>query len=131
MLLAAVLLGAVGWGSWALAQRVAFVQYPEDEVASIRYVHAYRGRPVCQACHPGRDQTLAAHPTRLCTRCHAALHDSHPYDIPQPQPERCRLPLHDGTITCHTCHDPHDTQSRRAGLWLPFNELCQRCHPGH
>lgn len=125
-----VLLSAAGWGALALARRASFTDYPDEEVASIRYVHAYRGAPLCQACHEGKDGALRAPPTQTCTRCHAEMHGSHPYDIPQPHPEQCTLPLHDGMITCHTCHDPHDTRTQRAGLWAPFNELCQRCHAG-
>jgi predicted CXXCH cytochrome family protein len=55
----------------------------------------------------------------------------HPFRVVQ-DPPPARLPLMPGGfVACHTCHDPHDMKASRAGLRVPFSELCVECHARH
>ena len=104
----------------------AFSQYPPEEVAGARNVHLFRGKPLCQGCHTPAG-ALAAEPIALCTRCHGAMHPSHPVNMVQnTHPEGLPL-LPGGRVACHTCHDPHLVATAR-GLRKPFNALCESCH---
>ncbi len=116
-----------------LRARARFVVYPAAEVAGVRNPHAYRGRPLCQACHPHRDERLADDPVRLCTRCHTFDHTrSHPVDVVQRDAQDVKLPLGaGGRVLCHTCHADHDLGQFKHGLRLPFSDLCLQCHRGH
>lgn len=128
--LAAAACGAV----LACAPGPAFQGYPEQEVAGVANPHEYRGRPLCQRCHPWRDARLAGDPVELCLRCHPREHRVHPQGHPlgaelAVKPER--LPLWRGRLACHTCHDPHDVRSHQAGLRLEATPLCLECHRRH
>jgi predicted CXXCH cytochrome family protein len=101
------------------------VAYPEAEVAGVKDVHAYRGRPLCQGCHTAGG-ALAAAPNALCGRCHTFVHGTHPVDVEQTGGAE-GLPLADGRVVCHTCHDPHPTQPK-AALRRAHDDLCSRCH---
>lgn len=126
----ATLLAALAAAGAACARGPRFTPYPEAEVAGVRDPHAFRGQPLCQRCHvPGAG--LAADPVSLCLGCHRLPHGNHPVNVAQRSPV-ADLPLLEGNrVACHSCHDPHDLTRRRAGLRLPVNELCRRCHPGH
>lgn len=129
----AVLTLGVGAAAFAAEwQGRAFVAYPEAEARAVRDVHAYKGKPLCQACHPGKDRRLKADPLALCQGCHPAGHASHPVGVPMKSATPVDLPLGDGrVVVCHSCHDPHDLKAFRAGLRMQATPLCQRCHTGH
>ena len=120
---------AVGAGVLATQER-AFVRYPPDEAAKVSDPHLYKGRPLCQRCHPGADRRLVRAPDALCLECHEAHEGDHPAGlITQRRPTPLGLPLGPGReVHCHTCHDPHDVRGLPGGLRLPYDELCQRCH---
>jgi predicted CXXCH cytochrome family protein len=101
------------------------VSYPAAEVAAVKDVHAYRGRPLCQGCHAEAGALLAA-PNALCARCHTFVHGTHPVDVEQKGGAE-GLPLAGRRVVCHTCHDPHAVQPK-AALRLAYNDLCTRCH---
>ncbi len=106
-----------------------FEPFPAAEVAGHRNAHEFRGKPLCQACHvPGGG--LKADPIAVCGHCHDVGHMSHPMAMPmREKPEG--LPLRNGTVVCHTCHDPHDVKRNRAGLRYTGSDLCLRCHVRH
>ncbi len=125
--LAAAVAGAA---AVACAGGLAFRSYPEREVAGVSNPHDYRGKPLCQRCHPDR-RAGVADPLALCLRCHQREHGVHPQGHPlgmelADEPER--LPLWRGRLACHTCHDPHDVTSHRAGLRMDTTPLCLQCH---
>jgi predicted CXXCH cytochrome family protein len=128
-----VLTLGVGAATFASAwQSRAFVHYPEAELRGVPDVHAHKGRPVCQACHPGRDRRLRAEPLALCQGCHRAAHGSHPVGVPLKTLAPVELPLGEGrVVVCHSCHDPHDMKAFPHGLRQPMTPLCQRCHQGY
>lgn len=113
--------------------RARWVVYPEEEVATVGNPHAYKGQPLCQKCHPHRDERLIDEPIKLCSSCHAFDHKtSHPVDVVQKNGDGVGLPLGEGgRILCHTCHPYHDLGKIEHALWLPYSELCLRCHQGH
>ena len=126
---AAAWLGASLWAGSAAggcSHGARFQPYPEAEIAGHRNAHDFRGQPLCQACHvPGNG--LKGQPLAVCGHCHDVGHMRHPMAVPmRPTPEG--LPLWDGTIVCHTCHDPHQ---RKAPLRKPFDDLCKPCHMRH
>lgn len=107
----------------------AFVWYPEADVAGAPNPHMFRGAPLCQRCHR-RGGGLAAEPVTLCQGCHPPIHANHPVDVPA-EVIPAALPLSDGRIVCHTCHDPHDVKGRKAGLRIRAGEICLQCHAKH
>jgi predicted CXXCH cytochrome family protein len=108
-----------------------WVAWPEAEVATVKDAHDYRGQPVCQRCHTGKDGALQTEPIALCKGCHPQRHGNHPVGVVHKPPAQ-DLPYGQGdVIVCHTCHDPHDLKTRRKGLRLAFNDLCLRCHQQH
>jgi len=65
----------------------------------------------------------------LCIECHReriAPNEHKVGMVPSLNPQN--LPLHDGKITCVTCHDPHQN-TYGSLLRLPERELCSSCHP--
>ncbi len=62
----------------------------------------------------------------LCADCHIdrITAGEHVIGIPVTTPENT-LPLHDGVMSCATCHDPHQSF---AALRMKDPELCQQCH---
>ncbi len=109
----------------------SWVEYPPAEVAKVRNVHDYNGKPVCQACHLERDFHIKADPVVLCSRCHTFGHKNHPVNVIAKKPVT-DLPLWaNNQVVCHTCHDPHDVKRNKAGLRMAFTPLCTRCHAGH
>ncbi|MBI5527427.1 MAG: hypothetical protein HY897_13925 [Deltaproteobacteria bacterium] len=128
-----VLLGAAAaaFAIPLLRERSRFVRYPESEVAGVKNVHDFKGRPLCQRCHPNHDARLLEHPVPLCKRCHSFGHSNHPVDVPAKPPKPVGIPLWEGKIVCHTCHDQHDVTKNKYGLRLPFTPLCKKCHPEH
>jgi len=112
------------------AAKVAeFTPYPAAEVAGVKNPHDYLGKPLCQSCHVPGDG-LKAEPVAVCGHCHDVGHMNHPMAVPMKEkPEG--LPLWNGTIACHTCHDPHDVKRNRSGLRFTGKDLCLRCHVSH
>ncbi len=109
-----------------------FVTYDQDVLDTLIDPHAYRGGPVCQACHPPRRGRLLAGPIEVCTRCHTFGHESHPVGVVQRRRPDSPLPLGEGgRVVCHTCHDPHRVQKGEVALRRPFTPLCRSCHTGH
>ncbi len=112
---------------------LVFVTHPEEEVAAVANPHDYRGRPLCQRCHPDRSSRVPD-PVGLCLRCHQREHGIHPQGHRLGVPIAARpeaLPLWQGGMACHTCHDPHDVRAHRAGLRMSSTPLCLQCHRQH
>lgn len=63
----------------------------------------------------------------LCADCHAKriAAGEHAVDIPVFALNNT-LPLHQGKMSCATCHDPHQPF---AALRMMDPELCEQCHP--
>lgn len=116
---------------WNDANGDPFVSYSNREIRGVKNVHAFRGRPLCQACHPSLDARLARESVRLCAECHPNDH-GHPMDVVQPVGTAGGLPLGPGgEMLCHTCHDPHDVSTNVHGLREPSDAVCLKCHEGH
>jgi predicted CXXCH cytochrome family protein len=131
---AAALLGiALGVTACAsAAARPLFVRYPEVEAAHVKNIHLYQGRPLCQACHEDGLPRLLAGPVGTCLRCHQVSHTpGHETGRLLERTEKVGLPLPDGRVVCHTCHDPHDLAREPSGLRLPSKALCLECHRGY
>ncbi len=62
----------------------------------------------------------------LCADCHIdrITAGEHVVGIPVSAPNNT-LPLHDGLMSCATCHDPHQPF---AALRAKDPELCRQCH---
>lgn len=109
-----------------------WVTYPKAEAAQVKDPHSYRGQPLCQACHLGERPALLAGPVGTCQHCHPARHTpGHEAGTPLPAARVGGLPLVEGRLVCHTCHDAHDVKRHRFGLRLPLTQLCRSCHPKH
>lgn len=86
----------------------------------------------CGLCHPthdGKVTTLLKKPvSELCLDCHPGRkgNGEHVVDV-VPAVNPAGLPLHDGKITCATCHDPHSNQYGSL-LRMPREKLCRACH---
>jgi len=84
----------------------------------------------CTDCHnsatPGASD-LNKPLSGLCADCHAKriAAGEHAVDIPVFAPNNT-LPLHEGKLSCATCHDPHQPF---AALRMMDPELCKQCHP--
>jgi predicted CXXCH cytochrome family protein len=88
----------------------------------------------CVLCHVSPDVRPGAAALKqpvpeLCFGCHADRRspNEHKIDIAVPV-NAGRLPLHQGKMTCTTCHDPH---KNLYGSLLRLHEpdLCSTCHP--
>ena len=112
------------------APPAGFVRYPEVEAAHVTNPHLYRGKPLCQACHVmDSERLLEGHG---CEGCHKTPHSKgHDVGTPLVRKAPVALPLVDGKVACHTCHDPHDIKRERFGLRKELNALCRDCHRGH
>ena len=109
-----------------------WVSYPQVEVAALKNIHAYRGKPVCQACHVPNSPVVLKGPGAACERCHQAEHTrGHEVGTVLQRKFPVKLPLVDGKVVCHTCHDPHDIKRERYGLRKKLQLLCLDCHPGY
>ena len=107
-----------------------FEPYAEAEVATVRNVHNYRGKPLCQACHV-QNGDLKVDPVALCSSCHRFDMHNHPVNVVQ-KTRAEGVPLWEGKVACHSCHDPHDVTKNRKGLRVASaDELCLRCHVRH
>ena len=84
----------------------------------------------CTDCHnsaiPNANDLIKPLST-LCADCHAEriAAGEHVVDVSVLSSTNT-LPLHNGTMTCATCHDPHQP---RAALRMVDPELCRQCHP--
>jgi hypothetical protein len=90
----------------------------------------------CTACH-GKAADWQAHPAQdSCAECHKdetagfreGLHGMRlAQNLPAMQPALARLPMRPEaahrTLTCTSCHGPHDADTRRAAV-----ESCLQCH---
>jgi predicted CXXCH cytochrome family protein len=83
----------------------------------------------CTDCHnsttPSANDLIKPLST-LCASCHAEriAAGEHVVDIPVISPNNT-LPLHNGAMTCATCHNPHQPL---AALRMVDPELCEQCH---
>jgi predicted CXXCH cytochrome family protein len=110
----------------------AFVVYPEAEVASAKSAHEYKGKPLCQACHLEESPQLRADELIVCGRCHAVDHGGgHKPNTLIKNAAQVGLPLKDGKLVCHTCHDVHDLKRNKHGFREPIPGLCLHCHKRH
>ena len=111
---------------------IEFTPIPEFEANHVKNPHDHQGKPLCQRCHfPGQPTPLAVDVISVCAQCHDPARMKHPVGIPAKKKPADLPLLEDGKIVCHTCHDPHDVKRNRAGLRLPYLELCLRCHERH
>ena len=84
----------------------------------------------CTDCHnsatPGVSDLIKPL-SGLCADCHAKriAAGEHAVDIPVFASNNT-LPLHEGKLSCATCHDPHQPF---AALRMIDPELCKQCHP--
>jgi hypothetical protein len=90
----------------------------------------------CTACH-GKGEAWKPHPSQdSCNQCHKeeasgfleGLHGMRiAQGLPPMQPGQARLPMKPEaahrTLTCNSCHSPHDSNTRRAAV-----ESCLQCH---
>lgn len=113
----------------------AWVHYDDIALAHVKDPHRHRGpsgQPelVCQACHVAQTPALLQGPVATCQRCHPTRHTpGHEAGTPLPASRVGSLPLVEGRLVCHSCHEPHDVQRQRYGLRLPLTPLCRSCHP--
>lgn len=108
-----------------------FVFYPPDVLPALKSIHAFQGKPVCQACHVGATPQLIEGLDRTCARCHSYEHDDAHKAGNVMDPKRVgNLPIPGGRLACHTCHDPHDVKRFPYGLLMKHQALCLTCHPG-
>lgn len=105
---------------------------PRARAAPARNPHdAAGGEVLCRTCHLPGASVLKKDAISLCADCHDPALMRHPFRVEAPA-GASGVPLEDGhTIMCHTCHDPHDVKARRAGLRMPYGELCLKCHVRH
>ena len=92
-------------------------------------INADAANHACTDCHnsatPGANDLIKPLST-LCADCHAEriAAGEHVVDIPVTAPNNT-LPLHNGVMSCATCHDPHQPF---AALRMVDPELCRQCH---
>lgn len=84
----------------------------------------------CTDCHGSQTPVtgdLKKPLSALCTDCHQAriAAGEHQVDIPANLITANSLPLHNGKMTCITCHDQHGTS---LALRLTGPDLCNQCH---
>lgn len=84
----------------------------------------------CDLCHIGHNAMgvlLNNDINVLCSGCHQEriLKGEHRVGM-SPSTVVRGLPLHNGLMTCATCHDPHSKSV--AMLRKPETELCMSCH---
>lgn len=109
-----------------------FVRYPADELRQVKNPHSFRGKPACQLCHVDGSKALLHGPVDTCLHCHQARHTpGHEVGTLLAGRDVGGLPLPEGRIVCHTCHDPHDVKREPNGLRQRVNDLCLSCHKGH
>lgn len=92
-------------------------------------VNAGAADHACTDCHNSATPSasdLIKPQSALCADCHAEriAAGEHVVDIPVFAPDN-PLPLHNGVMTCATCHDPHQPF---AALRMTNPELCVQCH---
>lgn len=108
-----------------------FTPIPLVDAAHVTNPHDHQGKPLCQRCHLPGQAGVTGDPIALCVQCHEPSNMKHPYGV-EARAVPAALPLEGGMrIVCHTCHDPHDVKTRRAGLRLEFGPLCAQCHTRH
>jgi len=83
----------------------------------------------CSDCHASAAPSasdLIQPLSGLCANCHIdrITAGEHVVGIPVSAPDNT-LPLHDGMMSCATCHDPHQPF---AALRMANPELCRQCH---
>lgn len=94
----------------------------------------------CHVDYKKNPKSLQSPITLLCKKCHTEITSasSHPYDV---YPVSVKIPpdllLHDGMITCNTCHNIHMERFSLSGEKTYFTrrtkigkELCISCHIG-
>lgn len=84
----------------------------------------------CTDCHNSATPSntdLIKPLSSLCADCHAEriAAGEHVVDIPVIALNNT-LPLHNGLMSCATCHDPHQPF---AAVRMPDPKLCTQCHP--
>jgi len=84
-------------------------------------------RKFCYICHLENSVKTYGDNVQLCLRCHPMGRNDHPVDIPAGE-LKTWLPLSEGRIVCHTCHDQHNKTQEKAMLRTGFNRLCRECH---
>jgi predicted CXXCH cytochrome family protein len=130
--LSLALLALAGRAGAEERRAIEFTPIPEFEANHVKNPHDHQGKPLCQRCHfPGQPIPLAVDAISICAQCHDPARMKHPVGIPAKKKPADLPLLEDGKIVCHTCHDPHDVKRNRAGLRLPYLELCLQCHERH
>ena len=93
-------------------------------------VPAHAVEKECFYCHAGHDGTsvlLRKEIRELCLDCHQdrAERGEHKVGMVPSMPVG-DMPLHEGKITCVTCHNPHSKSPLM--LRRPADEICLSCH---
>ncbi len=114
---------------------------------AVALVYAVSGKPhefqksECGLCHIDVEKSpgnISADITRSCGKCHATLEQiqSHPSDIYPSLVIPDDLPLHEGRLTCLTCHYTHPDKNRQRFIEKDFflrridrgPAFCSACH---
>jgi hypothetical protein len=97
---------------------------------------------LCVSCHnsdsPRSDASLfppGIEPSSLCLSCHDYKINHHPVDFVPSDASSIPFPLHEGRITCLTCHEIHGGPGHTGTLHLlrggPYPDrrtICFKCH---
>ena len=93
-----------------------------------RKFHQSKEKKDCLQCHKGNGDALKPEMAGICVSCHKTQKEKdHRIGIPAGEKRAKNLPLEDGKVTCHTCHDPHGSRFR-AYLRTRPEDLCSSCH---
>jgi len=96
---------------------------------AVLFTNASAADHACTDCHatatPDADDLIQPL-SDLCADCHTdrITAGEHVVGVPVSGPDNT-LPLHDGVMSCATCHDPHQPF---AELRMEDPELCRQCH---
>jgi predicted CXXCH cytochrome family protein len=121
---------AIALVACAHGKKAEFLPVPDAEAAQVTNPHEYNGAPLCQRCHERGETGTVIEPVSLCAGCHDSSKMKHPWHVEQ-RGGAGPLPLVEGKVVCHSCHDPHDVKKYPHGLRAEYTALCLNCHKKH